>query len=207
MRRFCALSGVLAVMITATVLVANPDASSESSTVQAVAGAPAYFVLADELTPAPSTTTTTVLDLGPPCAHDGALLAIDPACVPPTTTTAAPRPRKVAAAPELPPEPTLPPTPELPHEPPSGDAVWEHLASIRQCESGSNYGAVSSSGKYRGAYQFASSTWRTSVAGAGYDTAAYPLANEAPPEVQDAAAYWLYTNATVSRQWPVCSRR
>ncbi|MFN7150862.1 MAG: transglycosylase family protein, partial [Microthrixaceae bacterium] len=40
-------------------------------------------------------------------------------------------------------------------------------AALRRCESGGNYGAVSSSGTYRGAYQFSRSTWN-SVASRSY---------------------------------------
>jgi len=45
------------------------------------------------------------------------------------------------------------------------------LARIRQCESGGNYRAVSSGGKYRGAYQFDQQTWQ-SVGGSGDPAAA-----------------------------------
>jgi hypothetical protein len=58
------------------------------------------------------------------------------------------------------------------------------LDCIKQCESHGDYGAVSSSGQYRGAYQFQQSTWE-SVGGSG-DPAA------APPEEQDARAQILY---------------
>ncbi|MGI8796023.1 MAG: transglycosylase family protein [Acidimicrobiia bacterium] len=69
------------------------------------------------------------------------------------------------------------------------------LACIRECESHGNYGAVSSSGTYRGAYQFDQRTWE-SVGGTG-DPAA------APPEEQDARAAALYGQSG-SSPWPVC---
>ena len=69
------------------------------------------------------------------------------------------------------------------------------LECIRQCESHGNYGAVSSGGTYRGAYQFSQSTWE-SVGGTG-DPAA------APPEEQDARAAALYGSAG-SSPWPNC---
>lgn len=69
------------------------------------------------------------------------------------------------------------------------------LADIRACESGGNYGAVSSSGTYRGAYQFDSSTWQ-SVGGSG-DPAA------ASPGEQDMRAQMLM-NQSGSSPWPVC---
>ena len=61
------------------------------------------------------------------------------------------------------------------------------LECIKQCESHGDYGAVSSNGQYRGAYQFQQSTWE-SVGGTG-DPAA------APPEEQDARAQALYDSA------------
>jgi hypothetical protein len=69
------------------------------------------------------------------------------------------------------------------------------LASIRACESGGDYGAVSSSGTYRGAYQFDQATWE-SVGGSG-DPAA------ASPAEQDMRAQMLYEQSG-SSPWPVC---
>jgi hypothetical protein len=75
-----------------------------------------------------------------------------------------------------------------------GEDGW---ARLRNCESGGNYQAVSSSGKYRGAYQFDQRTWE-SVGGEG-DPAA------APPEEQDLRARILYSRSG-SRPWPHCGR-
>ena len=69
------------------------------------------------------------------------------------------------------------------------------LAGIRQCESSGDYGAVSSSGKYRGAYQFDQSTWE-SVGGSG-DPAA------ASPAEQDKRAAALQQQRG-SSPWPSC---
>jgi hypothetical protein len=69
------------------------------------------------------------------------------------------------------------------------------LAAIRACESGGDYGAVSSSGTYRGAYQFDSATWQ-SVGGSG-DPAA------ASPAEQDTRAQMLHDQSG-SSPWPVC---
>ena len=66
----------------------------------------------------------------------------------------------------------------------SSTGVGGHLASIRACESGGDYGAVSSSGTYRGAYQFDYATWQA-VGGSG-DPAA------ASPAEQDLRAQMLY---------------
>ncbi len=69
------------------------------------------------------------------------------------------------------------------------------LATIRRCESGGNYQAVSASGKYRGAYQFDVRTWQ-SVGGSG-DPAA------ASPAEQDARARQLRSQRG-SSPWPNC---
>lgn len=72
------------------------------------------------------------------------------------------------------------------------------LAKVRQCESGGNYSIVSSTGRYRGAYQFSVQTWR-GVGGTG-DPAA------ASPAEQDARALALL-RLQGKRAWPVCSKR
>jgi|GEM_PF-4208547 len=70
-----------------------------------------------------------------------------------------------------------------------------NLAAVRACESGGNYAAVSSNGRYRGAYQFDRQTWQ-SVGGNG-DPAA------ATPAEQDARASQLRSQRG-SNPWPVC---
>jgi hypothetical protein len=69
------------------------------------------------------------------------------------------------------------------------------LACTRAHESDTagGYGAVSSGGSYRGAYQFAQGTFDAAVAGAGYGEYAGLPADQVPPEVQDAAAAHLYS--------------
>jgi hypothetical protein len=81
------------------------------------------------------------------------------------------------------------------------DAAW---AALRECESGGNYQIVSSSGRYRGAYQFSQSTWDSVAASVlpeyvGVDPA------QAPPSVQDTMARKLYEQRG-SRPWPHCGR-
>ena len=71
------------------------------------------------------------------------------------------------------------------------------LASTRSCESGGNYRAVSSSGAYRGAYQFDYGTW-AEVGGSGDPAGAHPWE-------QDYRAARLYAVAGAGR-WPVCGR-
>lgn len=62
------------------------------------------------------------------------------------------------------------------------------------------YNAVSPGGTYRGAYQFDQSTWNNAVARAGHPEYVGVPPNAAPPEIQDAAATWLYLNAG-NRPW------
>ncbi len=69
------------------------------------------------------------------------------------------------------------------------------LAKIRRCESRGNYGIVSASGKYRGAYQFDTRTW-ASIGGSG-DPAA------ASPAEQDYRALLLLRQRG-TRPWPNC---
>ena len=81
----------------------------------------------------------------------------------------------------------------------------EALARLRQCESHGNYGAVSRSGTYRGAYQFSRGTWDSTArrflpAYVGHDPAT------AMPFVQDAMARALWST-TGWTSWPVCGRR
>jgi hypothetical protein len=80
----------------------------------------------------------------------------------------------------------------------------EEWAMLRDCESGGDYSIASSSGRYRGAYQFVQSTWdsvaeRNDPALVGVDPAAASAAE------QDAMASALYREAG-SGPWPVCGR-
>lgn len=90
------------------------------------------------------------------------------------------------------------------HTAPSG-GVWAHLARIRACESGGNYGAVSRSGTYRGAYQFSRATWDGNAARAGRSDLVGVDPAAASPADQDAMAYELYVRSGPG-QWPHCSR-
>jgi len=77
----------------------------------------------------------------------------------------------------------------------SGSSASGALARIAQCESGGDPTAVSSTGRYRGKYQFSRATWRD-LGGSG-DPAA------APESVQDAMAAKLYAQRG-AQPWPVC---
>jgi hypothetical protein len=79
------------------------------------------------------------------------------------------------------------------------------LGRLRACESGGNYRAVSSTGTYRGAYQFSRTTWN------GVAAANFPQYNgvdpaAAAPEVQDAFTRALYVQLGAA-PWPVCGKR
>lgn len=69
------------------------------------------------------------------------------------------------------------------------------LQAIAACESGGDPTAVSSTGAYRGKYQFSPATWQA-VGGSG-DPAAAPEAE------QDLRATTLYEQSGAG-QWPVC---
>ena len=86
------------------------------------------------------------------------------------------------------------PSAPLPEIPPGGPSE-EQWAALRRCESGGNYRIVSSSGRYRGAYQFNQQTWE-SVGGRGDPAAALPAE-------QDARAKLLYLRRG-ARSWPHC---
>lgn len=86
---------------------------------------------------------------------------------------------------------------------PSGSASLE---AIKRCESGGNYHAVSRSGRHMGAYQFDQKTWNGAVARAGYPEYAGTPPNQAPANVQDAAARQLQKERG-NQPWPTCGRR
>jgi len=87
------------------------------------------------------------------------------------------------------------------------DAVLSdpQLAQLRQCESGGNYAIVSSSGAYRGAYQFSRTTWNA-VAGRHFPKYNGVDPAQAAPKVQDAMARALFSERGRS-PWPVCGAR
>jgi hypothetical protein len=74
-------------------------------------------------------------------------------------------------------------------------AVSPALEAIAACESGGDPSAVSSTGAYRGKYQFSTATWQA-VGGSG-DPATAPEAE------QDRLATILYEQSGPA-QWPVC---
>ncbi|MBK5306036.1 MAG: DUF348 domain-containing protein [Frankiaceae bacterium] len=79
----------------------------------------------------------------------------------------------------------------------TGSADGLNWAALARCESGGNPRAVSSSGAYRGLYQFSMSTWR-GVGGTGD-----PI--DASPSEQTYRAKILYSRSGRS-PWPVCGK-
>ena len=80
----------------------------------------------------------------------------------------------------------------------------EQWRLLRDCESKENYSAISSTGRYRGAYQFSRRTWNwlaenTFPELVGVDPAVASVAD------QDKMAYKLYERSGRG-QWPVCGR-
>ena len=61
---------------------------------------------------------------------------------------------------------------------------------VKWRESHNNYQAKNRRSSASGAYQYLDSTWRNHSRAAGF--AGYRSARSAPPEVQDAVAYWTY---------------
>ncbi len=82
-------------------------------------------------------------------------------------------------------------------EPAPEEAVSPALEAIAACESGGDPTAVSSTGAYRGKYQFSVATWQA-VGGTG-DPAAAPEAE------QDLRATTLYEQSGAG-QWPACGQ-
>ncbi len=79
----------------------------------------------------------------------------------------------------------------------TGGAGGLNWAALARCESGGNPSAVSSTGKYRGLYQFSYATW-ASVGGSGD-----PAANSAGEQTYRAQV--LY-NRSGAGQWPHCGK-
>jgi hypothetical protein len=83
----------------------------------------------------------------------------------------------------------------------NGDvACFLECTRAHESDTAGGYSAVSSSGAYRGAYQFAQGTWDAAVAGAGYAEYAGVPADQVPAEIQDAAAAHLYSQSG-TRPW------
>jgi peptidoglycan hydrolase CwlO-like protein len=113
-----------------------------------------------------------------PAERAGAPSAVAAVSAPPTNTS-----------PEPPPAVTAPP--------PATGGVHPHhddpfLVCTRMRESGGNYGVVSASGLYYGAYQFSPLTWDTTAAHAGRSELVGTLPSRASEYDQDDMAWTLY---------------
>lgn len=111
----------------------------------------------------------------------------------PTSTTTAPPPPTTA------PPPTT--TTALP-------SIYERLATIRHCESRGDYTALSPTGRFRGGYQFARSTWDAVAAHAGRAELVGVDPAMARPRDQDALAAHLLDRLPDGgpAHWPECGR-
>jgi hypothetical protein len=72
---------------------------------------------------------------------------------------------------------------------------WAHRTS--QCESGGNPKAIGGGGRYRGAFQFMRSTWKSSPRSPGGDPIVYPYRTQAVVAV-------LLKRRDGAGHWPVC---
>jgi hypothetical protein len=89
---------------------------------------------------------------------------------------------------------------------PYQDTVTDaQLTTLRRCESTDNYAAVSSSGRYRGAYQFSQSTWDR-VAGAHFPWLVGSDPATVEPWWQDAMARALWSESGPA-SWPHCGAK
>ncbi len=127
-----------------------------------------------------------------------------PPAPPPDIETEAPVASATAPAlPAVPPaEPPTEPATTVPPPPSSTGPSAEAWERLRRCESGGNYGAVSRTGRYRGAYQFSQSTWDR-IASARYPHLVGIDPAAAAPADQDAMAIALY-EIQGPGAWPVC---
>ena len=81
----------------------------------------------------------------------------------------------------------------------------DQLARLRDCESSSNYAAVSSNGRYRGAYQFTQSTW-DGVARRHFAWLEGQDPATVEPWWQDSMARALWSESG-ARPWPHCGQQ
>lgn len=89
-------------------------------------------------------------------------------------------------------------------EPDEAGPSPEQWEALRFCESSGNYGAISPTGNYRGAYQFSLQTWDW-IAGIYHERLVGVDPATAAPADQDAMAQSLY-DLRGRGQWPVCGR-
>jgi peptidoglycan hydrolase CwlO-like protein len=147
------------------------EAAEQQAAAQAAAAQREQVQQAAAPAPAPTSTTETTVGATPSPSTS-------------TTTTTANPPMAVAAA------PTDGSTP----------ALNSFLQCVLQAESSGNYGAISPSGEYMGAFQFSQSTWNEAAQLAGMPQLIGMAPNTATPAEQDALAIALY-NADGESPW------
>ncbi|MBS1264494.1 MAG: putative transglycosylase SceD [Acidimicrobiaceae bacterium] len=98
------------------------------------------------------------------------------------------------------------PTTTIPWDtkPVEGGPSAEQWEALRYCEATGDYTAVNPTGRYRGAYQFSTTTWDW-IAGLYHERLVGVDPAAAAPADQDAMAISLY-NLRGRGQWPVCGR-
>lgn len=85
------------------------------------------------------------------------------------------------------------------------DRLWERVSyrdrrwarRTAECESGGDPDAIGSGGRYRGAFQFMRSTWKTAPKSPGGDPIAYPYRTQAVVAI-------ALKNRDGAHHWPVC---
>lgn len=119
-----------------------------------------------------------------------------------TTTTTVVSTTSVASTTAPPTTVVAPPPPPAPTPPPRApESMDAHLWRIAKCESGTNPRAVSSSGAFRGAWQFATSTW---LAYGGGQFARDPILASLDQQLVIARA--VYRGGGPG-SWPICQYR
>ena len=144
-------------------------------------------------------------------------IVVEPGPVEPDPVEPDPDPQEPAdpdpIAPEPDPEEAADPDDPVPNPPaavngrvppPAGGPTAAQWDALRRCESTHNYLAVSSTGLYRGAYQFSQQTWDW-VAAIHYPYLVGIDPIDAAPGWQDVMAYTLYAMRGWD-QWPICGR-
>ena len=148
---------------------------------------------ADETLPPASSTSTPAPSPAPSTTVAPVVSAPSTTVAPATTTTTAAPKRAAAATPSTTAVKATPPpvvVPVIAPAPPPDSAAF--LACVRQRESHGNYRAVSAGGTYRGAYQFAQSSWDLTARHAGRADLVGVPPDQAAPADQDALAFDLY---------------
>lgn len=193
---------------------AGPSASTESASRAAISASPVPSSAAPT-TPAPTTAAPAPTTSAPTTAAPTTAPApAEPEPQPETPAPAdepEPSPDQATTVettsesePEAPAE-TTPPEPATAPEPVAGEPSADDWAALRQCESLGDYGIVSASGLYYGAYQFGIGTWNATANAAGRSDLVGVLPSEASPADQDAMAYALWTMRGWA-PWPHCGR-